>query len=210
MVWRRSRAAPATPARAAAAVRCRAQDPRANARPDSDRTDDRLSFAARLARFYRDYVDFLVERGEIERALIVAESSRGRVLAERHGVSVPAAATPATLKQLAAASRTVLLSYWLGPTRSYAWTVDGKGIRLHTLPAAAEIESLVRQHQEAIHGALADPLAPDGAGEKLRQLLVDPVLGSAVLVVRSSSSPTARSTASTSKRCRLQERRGDS
>ena len=148
------------------------------ARSTLTRTDDRLSFAARLTRFYSTYVGFLVERGDVERALLLAEASRARVLAERHGVSVPATATPATLKQLAAFSGTVLLSYWLGPARSYAWTVDGKAIRLHTLPAAAEIGSLVRQHQEAIHGALGDPLAPDGAGEKLRQLLVDPVLGS--------------------------------
>jgi CHAT domain-containing protein len=152
------------------------------------RTDDRLSFAARLTRFYSTYVDFLIERGDVERALMVAETSRARVLAERHGVSVPAAATPATLKQLAAASRTVLLSYWLGAARSYAWTVDGKTIRLHALPAAAEVESLVRQHQEAIHGALADPLSPDGAGDKLRRLLVEPVLdsvrpGTAVVIV---------------------------
>jgi CHAT domain-containing protein len=142
------------------------------------RTDDRLSFAARLARFYRGYVDFLVERGDVERALMVAESSRGRVLAERHGVTAPAAATPSTLRKLAGASRTVLLSYWLGPERSYAWTIDGKGIRLYTLPAAAEIEALVRQHQEAIHEALADPLASEGAGQRLRQMLVEPVLAS--------------------------------
>jgi CHAT domain-containing protein/tetratricopeptide (TPR) repeat protein len=142
------------------------------------RTDDRLSFSARLARFYKTYVDFLVERGDRERALMVAEASRARVLAERHGVSVPAAATPSTLKRLAAASQTVLVSYWLGPSQSYAWTVDGRAISLHTLPAAAEIESLVRQYQEAIHSAVADPLAPDGAGDKLRQLLIEPVLGS--------------------------------
>ena len=142
------------------------------------RTDDRLSFSARLTRFYKTYVDFLVERDDVERALMVAEGSRARVLAERHGVSVPAAATPATLKQLAAASRTVLVSFWFGRTRSYAWTVDGKAVKLHTLPAAAEIESLVRQHQEAIHGALTDPLAPGGAGDKLRHLLVEPLLGS--------------------------------
>jgi CHAT domain-containing protein len=80
---------------------------------------------------------------------------------------------------LAAESRTLFLSYWLGPERSYAWTIDGKSIRLHRLPAAAELASLVRQHQEAIHEALADPLAPDGAGEKLRRLLLDPVLESA-------------------------------
>jgi tetratricopeptide (TPR) repeat protein len=148
-------------------------------RSNLTRTDDRLSFATRLTRFYSTYVDFLVERGDVERALMVAEASRARVLAERHGVSVPAAATPATLKQLAAASGSVLVSYWFGRERSYAWTVDGKAIRLHTLPAAAEVESLVRRHQEAIHSALADPLAPDGAGDRLRRLLVEPVLGSA-------------------------------
>ena len=142
------------------------------------RADDRLSFAARLARFYQGYVDFLVERGDVERALLVAESSRGRVLAERHGVSAPAAATPAGLRRQATVSDTVLLSYWLGPQRSYAWTIDGKAIRLHTLSAAAELETLIRQHQEAIHEALADPLAPEGAGEKLRRLLFEPVLGS--------------------------------
>ena len=142
------------------------------------RADDRLSFAARVTRFYRAYVDFLVEHGDAERALLVAESSRGRVLAEGYGVSAPAAATPAGLRRLAAVSHTVLLSYWLGPQRSYAWTIDGKAIRLHTLPAAAEVETLIRQHQEAIHEALADPLAPEGAGEKLRTLLIEPVLGS--------------------------------
>jgi CHAT domain-containing protein/tetratricopeptide (TPR) repeat protein len=143
------------------------------------RADDRLSFAARLARFYRTYVDFLVERGDAERALLVAESSRGRVLAEGHGVSAPASATPAGLRRLAAASRTVLLSYWLGPERSYAWAIDGKGIRLHTLPGAEVIETLIRQHQEAIHQALADPLAPGGAGDTLRKLIVDPALPAA-------------------------------
>jgi CHAT domain-containing protein len=142
------------------------------------RTDDRLSFSARLTRFYSTYVKFLVERGDVEHALMVAEASRARVLAERHGVSVPAAATPATLKHLAVASRTVLVSYWLGTARSYAWTVNGNAITLHMLPAVAEIESLVRQHQEAIHGALADPLALEAAGEKLRRALIEPIIGS--------------------------------
>src|SRR5215213_8884203 len=143
------------------------------------RTDDRLSFSARLARFYTTYVDFLVERGDRERALMVAEASRARILAERHGINVPTAATPETLKQLSVVSHTVLVSYWLGPSQSYAWTVDGHAISLHTLPAAAEIDPLVRQYQETIHSALADPLTPEGAGDKLRRLLIDPVLGSA-------------------------------
>src|SRR3954470_2303118 len=47
-------------------------------RSDLLKTDYKLSFLSQLIRFYRDYVDALVGDGRIERALEVAESSRGR------------------------------------------------------------------------------------------------------------------------------------
>ena len=47
-------------------------------------TDYRLSFLTRLIRFYERYIDVLVERGELDEALTVADSIRARVLAERH------------------------------------------------------------------------------------------------------------------------------
>jgi tetratricopeptide (TPR) repeat protein len=58
-------------------------------RSDLLRTDYKLSYLARLIDFYRSYVDLLIDQGQTERALEIADSSRGRVLAERQGVSTP-------------------------------------------------------------------------------------------------------------------------
>jgi CHAT domain-containing protein len=145
------------------------------ARADLSRTEYRLSFANRITRFYQTYVNFLIEQGDVERALSTAEASRGRVLAERHGVSAPAAAAVRSFRALASSTRTTLVSYWLGPERSYAWVVTGAGIRMQPLAPVGEIEPLIRKHQEALHSAVADPLAMDGAGEQLRQLLIAPI-----------------------------------
>lgn len=145
-------------------------------RADLSRTEYRLSFANRITRFYRTYVNFLVERREIERALSIAEASRGRVLAERHGVSVPVSASARSFRSLAASTRTTLVSYWLGPDRSFVWVVDARGVRIQPLVPVGEIEPLIRKHQEALHSAVADPLAVDGAGEQLRRLLIEPVV----------------------------------
>jgi tetratricopeptide (TPR) repeat protein len=148
-------------------------------RSDLLKTDYKLSFLTELIRFYRAYVDMLVDQGSVERALEVADSSRGRVLADRHGVTPPARARAAAFRQLAADSGSVLVSYWLAPARSYVWIADRQGVRVRTLPPAAEIEALVGQHQAAIQNALADPLSTrDGPGDRLFRLLVEPALGS--------------------------------
>jgi CHAT domain-containing protein len=143
------------------------------------RTEYRLSFLTRLIEFYHSYVDALVDQGKHARALEVSESSRGRVLGERNGLAPPARASAAALQQIAARSRSVLLSYWLGAKRSYVWVVTAAGVRTVPLPPAAEIESLVRQHRAAINDTRADPLASSvTAGERLFRVLVEPVLPS--------------------------------
>ena len=119
-------------------------------RSDLMRTDYKLSYLTRLIDFYRVYVDALVDQGQVERALEIADSSRGRVLAERQGVPATAAVGAGTLRQRAAESGTVFLSYWLAPARSYLWVVTPARVQLFTLPPAREIEELVRQHQAAI------------------------------------------------------------
>jgi CHAT domain-containing protein/Tfp pilus assembly protein PilF len=146
-------------------------------RSDLLKTDYKLSFLTRLMGFYRGYVNELVDQGHIARALEVADSSRGRVLAERQGVAAPIArANIADLQRLARQSRSVLLSYWLGPTRSYLWIVTGDRVHLVPLPAAKDIEVLVREHQRAIESATADVLGTaDTAGDRLYSLLLAPV-----------------------------------
>ena len=94
-------------------------------RSDLLKVDYKLSFLTQLIEFYRAYVDVLVAQGQNERALEVAESSRARVLAERQRVDAPARVSVAGLRGLARGSRTVLLSYWLAPGRSFLWVVSG-------------------------------------------------------------------------------------
>ena len=162
-------------------------------RSDLMRTDYKLSYLTRLIDFYRVYVDALVDRGQVERALEIADSSRGRVLAERQGVQAAVAAAPGNLRRRAAESGSVFLSYWLAPSRSYLWVVTPTRIQLFPLPPAREIEELVRQHQAAIDNVIADPLkSAGGAGDRLFELLVQPALpslphGSRVLIVPDAS-----------------------
>ena len=158
-------------------------------RSDLMRTDYKLSYLTRLIAFYREYVDALVDQGQIERALEVADSSRGRVLAERQGVSSPSTARAATFRARAAESGMVFLSYWLAPGRSYLWVITPARVEIVPLPPAPEIEALVRQHQAVIDNVMADSLKSAGAaGDRLFHLLVEPALrfvprGSPVLIV---------------------------
>ncbi|HJZ78530.1 MAG TPA: CHAT domain-containing protein [Vicinamibacterales bacterium] len=140
------------------------------------KTDSKLSFLTRLIEFYQSYVDALVDQGRIERALEVSESSRGRVLGERDGLSPAAQVSASALRQIATQSQSVLLSYWLAPARSYVWVVSAAGVQCRRLPPANEIAALVRQYQSTINDGLADPLASAAtAGDRLYQLLVEPV-----------------------------------
>jgi CHAT domain-containing protein len=148
-------------------------------RSDLLKTDYKLTFLTRLIRFYQAYVNALVDRGRIERALEVSESSRGRVLAERNGIGPGAKASAAALRQVASRSRAVLLSYWLAPDRSYAWVVAANGVKIVQLPAAQEIETLVRRYQTTLGSALADPLASaNTGGDRLYEILVAPISSS--------------------------------
>ena len=143
------------------------------------KTDYKLTFMSQLIKFYQDYVDALVNEGRIERALEVSESSRGRVLAERSDLAPPARANASALQKVAAQSRSVLLSYWLGSVRSYVWIVTATGVKGLPLPPAKEIEALVRQYQTTLGSALADPLAASNtAGDRLYQILVEPLASS--------------------------------
>ena len=135
----------------------------------------KISLLTRLIRFYQSYVDALMDQGRVERALEVADSSRGRVLAARSSWAAPQLASAAELRKVAADSHAVLLSYWLTRNRSYVWVVAGDGIHSATIQPAAEIAALVRDHK-ALLDSTADPMASAGTpGERLYDMLVEPV-----------------------------------
>ena len=137
--------------------------------------DYKLSYLTQLISFYQSYVEMLIQQGRADRALEIADSSRGRILAERQGVEAPRRSSVAAFRRLARESRSVLLSYWLTPAKSYLWIVGPDGTARVTLPPAGEIDRLVGEHQKAIANVMGNPLAGgDTAGDKLYRLLVAP------------------------------------
>jgi CHAT domain-containing protein/Tfp pilus assembly protein PilF len=145
-------------------------------RSDVVSTELKLPFLTQRISLYQQYVETLIDQGEIDRALAVADSSRGQVLAGHPG-SVTGGRLPAGIfRAIARQNGAILLSYWLGSSRSHAWVVNAREIRHVTLPPAAEIQGLVRDYQNAIERRLADPLRTRiPAGERLYQLLIEPV-----------------------------------
>lgn len=156
-------------------------------RSDLLKVDYKLSFLTQLIEFYRAYVDVLVAQGQHERALEVAESSRARVLAERQRVDAPARVGVARWLSLARGNRTVLLSYWLAPQRSFLWIVDRTGVRRVDLPPQAEIEAAVREYGAMLANAMVNPLGGrNTAGDRLFRMLVAPASlprGTSVVIV---------------------------
>jgi CHAT domain-containing protein len=140
------------------------------------KTEYKLTFLSRLILFYQAYVDALIDQGRIERALEVSESSRGRVLAERNSLAPPTKTTMAAMQRAAAQSGTVLLSYWLGPRRSYVWVVTATAVHGVALPPADEIAALVKQFRAVLDNGVADPLTASAtAGDALYRVLVQPL-----------------------------------
>ena len=150
----------------------------------------RITFFSSLLDFYQEYVDFLMAQHRPLDALRVAESSRARVLAEKLGEGPPAARRSSAYdyRKLARASRTVLLSYWLAPRRSFLWVITPAKVTAFQLPAQSEIQSLLSAYSGAIE-QLRDPVRDDSdVGRQLHQAILAPAEslippGSSVAVV---------------------------
>ncbi|MGC8794527.1 MAG: CHAT domain-containing protein [Bryobacteraceae bacterium] len=144
-------------------------------RASLSREEWRLTFQARARHLYEDYVDFLMDRGMHERALEVAEASRARVLTSKLGlVESMRLATARQLREVARQSRAVLLSYWLGPRRSYVWVVEPGGIGWRELPPASQIRPLAEAARTAAE-ALRDLVMTSEAASRLWDAIVQPV-----------------------------------
>jgi len=131
------------------------------ARARLSRSDFKLTFFARLIRFYQAYVDVLVKRGDYAKALQVADSSRALLLSERLqlGRDRRVAVTGASLQHAAKKLDAVFLSYWVAPDRSYLWVVNGDTLKLFELPARDRIAALVDEYRGFIDTSLRDPIA---------------------------------------------------
>jgi len=134
-------------------------------RADLAKAQNRVTLVSRLMPFYRDYVDVAVAQNNDLLALRVVEASRARVLAERLGRDYKTERTidAAGLRGFAKAANAHVLSFWVGPNRSYAWVIAPEGVRRFDLPPAAEIEAMAKAHREIVEHSINDPLAEPAA-----------------------------------------------
>ena len=131
--------------------------------------DFKFSFLSHLIHFYDEYVDFLMQRGDLKGAFRVSQSARGRLLAEKENGrgAAESALDIESLQRTLRASNAILLSYSLAPARSLVWVLDGTGVQAISLPAEREIADRVRQYSNAISNG-ANPIeTSDRAGRWL-------------------------------------------
>jgi CHAT domain-containing protein len=147
------------------------------ARAELQHADSQLPFLANATRIYDDYIHFLVSQGKTQEALLVADQSRARTLAQGLGQNEPAKAFhPATLAPPAVARKAgaTLLFYWLGERQSYLWAVTPDKTALFPLPPEREIAPLLERYRKTLLGA-EDPLVQgNAAGQALYTTLVAP------------------------------------
>ncbi len=152
------------------------------AREQLKEEDSKLPFLANAAGIYDDYVDFLIGKGRVGEALLVADGSRARTLAGTSG----GAGTPefrgkqvVNPQAVARKAGATLLFYWMGERRSYLWAVTGEKTRLFELPARSVVAPLVERYRKALLREDVDPLeavgsAGNAAGRELYAKLVAP------------------------------------
>jgi CHAT domain-containing protein len=147
------------------------------ARDDIHHEDSQLPFVANATRIYDDYIHFLVAQGKTDEALVTADQSRARTLAQGLGLTAsqrtfaPASLSPRSVAGKAGAT---LLFYWLGARQSYLWAVTPEKTALFTLPAQKDITPLVERYRRALLD-VEDPLeSGNSAGRELYTMLVAP------------------------------------
>jgi CHAT domain-containing protein len=144
----------------------------------------RFSFFNAVEELYDSYVDFLMARGRIARALEITESSRAQTLEE----SLTDLADVRDVREVARKSNATILCYWLGNTRSYLWIVTGKNITSSVLPPRRTIEAELDRYQKDLLGQRGTLAGSGTRGKALWRMLIEPASrsiprGSRVIIV---------------------------
>jgi CHAT domain-containing protein len=125
---------------------------------------------------FDDYVTFLVEHQQKEKALQVAQLGRARTLmaaTERPRRPVNTQAWITAIQQYLHRNHAVLLSYFATDKNCYLWTLNGSQLRFSPLGIAGpDLDTLIDSYKATIerHASLSD----SSAAKKLFQILVQP------------------------------------
>jgi tetratricopeptide (TPR) repeat protein len=138
----------------------------------------RISFNRASRDIVNDYVDFLVDTGDAEDALLVTEAVRAQTLEEALGASKEKADPRSIAKQIGAS----ILCYHLGPRHSYVWSVTPDAVRVAPLPSRTIIRAAVDAYVRDLIGPLG---ANESRGMALYRMLIEPstIRGGPVVVI---------------------------
>jgi CHAT domain-containing protein/Flp pilus assembly protein TadD len=148
------------------------EDSRSTLRKD----ENKLAFLSSQIEVHGDYIDYLMSQGKTQRALEVAEATRARILQERTGSDEATRTVSAALyKRLAQNTGANLVSYWLGPRRSYVWFTTPEKIVAYPLPPQEKLRRQVESYRLQIESE-SDPLDDEEkTGADLYEELLGPV-----------------------------------
>jgi CHAT domain-containing protein/cell fate (sporulation/competence/biofilm development) regulator YlbF (YheA/YmcA/DUF963 family) len=167
-----------------------------SARADVQQINSQLPFLANATGIYDDYIHFLVSQGKSGEALLAADQSRARTLAQGLDVAEDQTSGNQSIKQslkrsekqpsvksaplapqaVARKAGATLLFYWLGEKQSYLWAITPEKTTLFPLPPQAELTTHIERYRKALTGP-EDPLeAANPDGQALYAMLVAPAI----------------------------------
>ena len=148
-----------------------------SAQADLKSEESKLPFVANAARIYDDYIHLLLEQGRSDEALVVADQSRARTLAQSLGTSggkTSPRAAQLDPRQVARRAGATLLFYWLGPKQSCLWAITPAKIAFYPLQSRSEIVARVDRYRKAVLDIEGPLQAGNADGQALYQTLVAP------------------------------------
>lgn len=140
-------------------------------------TESRLAFSSHAQSYYDDYVQFLMENRQPQRAFQVSEFSRARTLEEGVGLKAPiqpAAVNIERIQQYLRLSKKSILAYWIAPKESYVWLLSGSQFKFNTLAPGYKIEQAAKDYNDTLLGR-EDVEKMEQQGQGLYDLLVQPI-----------------------------------
>jgi CHAT domain-containing protein len=139
--------------------------------------ESQLPFGANAAQIYDSYIRMLVQAGNSDAALEQADESRARTLEGSLSISSTNKATQFKTgdpRNIARATHSTLLFYWLGDNESFLWSITPTKVTLVHLPPRKQITDVIERYRKTLLD-LRDPLkTQDADGQALYQMLVAP------------------------------------
>lgn len=132
----------------------------------------RLTYFVQLRSIYQDYVQFLINHGQLNEALRVNEMGHARLLTEKLNKKSNSASS-VEFTHIARVKNATILSYSITPQNAYLWVTTATSIHAVPLKAGAfeKLERLIENHNSHIRDNQGN-INDDDGGRALFDLLI--------------------------------------